>query len=132
MPKNKIDYSQTVIYKISCNDPSINKVYIGMTADFDRTKNEIEASCIDPENKKYNCEIYKFIRNNGNWDNWTMTEIEKYPCNDRKEAHFFRDEKQIKEQRKAKKNCICGKSYTYNHKSRHLKSKFHENFLKTQ
>ena len=26
------------------------------------------------------------IRTNGNWDNWSMIEIEKYPCNDKNEA----------------------------------------------
>ena len=26
------------------------------------------------------------IRENGNWNNWSMIEIEKYPCNDDNEA----------------------------------------------
>jgi hypothetical protein len=36
--------------------------------------------------KHYNVFVNKFIRNNGGWDNFSMIEIEKYPCNDRLEA----------------------------------------------
>ena len=28
------------------------------------------------------------IRDNGDWNNWSMIEIEKYPCNDKNEARF--------------------------------------------
>ena len=30
--------------------------------------------------------MYKFIRNNNGWDNFTMVEIEKFPCTDGNEA----------------------------------------------
>ena len=36
--------------------------------------------------KGYNFKLYKTIRDNGGWDNWTMVMIEKYPCNDSMEA----------------------------------------------
>jgi hypothetical protein len=35
---------------------------------------------------KYNGNVYKFIRANGNWNNWDMIEIEKFPCVDKIEA----------------------------------------------
>jgi hypothetical protein len=34
----------------------------------------------------YDTKIYKTIRDNGGWENWSMFEIEKYPCKDVHEA----------------------------------------------
>jgi hypothetical protein len=34
MPKDDIDYSNTIVYKIFCNDQSINDVYVGHTTLF--------------------------------------------------------------------------------------------------
>jgi len=36
MPKINIDYSNTLIYKITCKDLLINEVYVGHTTNFDR------------------------------------------------------------------------------------------------
>jgi hypothetical protein len=30
--------------------------------------------------------VYATIRDNGGWDNWTMVEVEKFPCKDANEA----------------------------------------------
>jgi len=86
MPKKEIDYSKTVIYKIVCNDLSIKDLYVGSTTDFRNRKNHHKTACNNPQSKDYNMKVYEFIRNNGNWENWTMVEIEKYPCNDGNEA----------------------------------------------
>jgi hypothetical protein len=34
----------------------------------------------------YNPKVYKTMRENGGWDNYSMIEIEKYPCKDANEA----------------------------------------------
>ena len=39
MPKVKADYSNTIIYKLCCNDPSITEIYIGHTTNFTQRKN---------------------------------------------------------------------------------------------
>jgi hypothetical protein len=84
MPRN---YQNTVIYKIVCNDLNIKDLYIGSTVDFKVRKSSHKKNCYDESNKySYNYKIYKIIRDNGGWDNWTMLEIEKYPCNDNNEA----------------------------------------------
>ena len=36
--------------------------------------------------KKYNLNVYKFIRDNGGWNNWSMIAIEQYKCNSSIEA----------------------------------------------
>jgi hypothetical protein len=37
------------------------------------------------KNQEYNCKLYKFIRDNGGWSNWTMIELYKYPCANKRE-----------------------------------------------
>jgi len=86
MPKNNINYSNTIIYKIVCNDLNINDLYIGSTTDFYNRKSNHKSKCNSENDKNYNSNIYKCIRANGGWNNWTMSEIEKFPCKDSLEA----------------------------------------------
>ena len=81
MPKTKINYQNTIIYKIVCNDLTVKDLYIGCTTDFKRRKSEHKNWCNAPLKGLYEC-----IYNNGGWSNWSMIEIEKYPCNDGNEA----------------------------------------------
>jgi hypothetical protein len=104
----------------------------------------------DHENQQ--SEIYNFIREQGGWNNWSMIEIEKYPCLDGNEAR--KRERYWFEQLKANLNvcypnrstkeskrtyydrnkdetfvCECGKQYTNQHKKRHEKSLQHQKYL---
>ena len=80
MPRQAIDYSKTVIYKIVCRDLTIEDCYVGSTTDFRNRNNTHKTSC-----KKNTQKLYVFINSNGGWDNWDMIEIEKYECNDSNE-----------------------------------------------
>ena len=82
MPRNEIDYSKTIIYKIVCNDLNIKDLYVGSTTNFRARKNKHKSSC----NSQTTYKIYEVIRANGGWDNWTMLEIEKFSCQDNNEA----------------------------------------------
>jgi hypothetical protein len=84
MPRLPINYSKTIIYKIVCNDLNINDIYVGHTTDFIRRKSEH----IRHSNYEYkqHLTLYKTIIENGGWGNFSMIEIEKYPCNDSNEA----------------------------------------------
>jgi hypothetical protein len=86
MPNQPINYANTIIYKIICNDVNINDCYVGHTTDFIRRKYKHRENCNNENNPKYNFKIYQIIRENGGWDNWTMLEMEKYNCNDKNEA----------------------------------------------
>jgi len=86
MPKTNINYQNTIIYKIVCNDLNVKDVYVGHTTDFRRRKSQHKNRCANVNDKHYNLNIYKIIRENGGWENWSMIEIEKYPCTDSKEA----------------------------------------------
>ena len=86
MPKISTDYSKTLIYKIVCKDLNIKDCYVGNTTNFRQRKSAHKSICNNENSKYYNINIYKFIRENGEWDNWNMLEIKKYPCNDKREA----------------------------------------------
>ena len=86
MPKSNCNYSKTSIYKIVCNDLNITDCYVGNTTEFTKRKSDQKSQCCNESNQKYNLPLCKFIRDNGGWSNWSMVEIEKYPCSDGNEA----------------------------------------------
>jgi hypothetical protein len=86
MPRKEIDYQNTIIYKIVCNDLNVKDVYVGHTTDFTKRKARHKYDCINHNSKKRNLKVYETIRDNGGWENWSMIEIEKYNCNDCNEA----------------------------------------------
>jgi hypothetical protein len=85
MPKDDIDYSNTIIYKIYCIDKTITDVYIGHTTNFTKRKYQHKSSCSNLNNK---LKIYNIIRQTGGWANWNMIEISKYNCKDKTEARI--------------------------------------------
>lgn len=86
MPKVQTDYSNTIIYKLCCNDPNVNEIYIGHTTNFIQRKHGHKRACCNENTKNHNQYVYQFIRNHGGWDNWSMIQIENVKCNDRRQA----------------------------------------------
>ena len=86
MPKTEIDYSNTIIYKITCKDPSVTDVYVGHTTNFVQRKHAHKQSCINDKTPNYKCKLYEVIRNNGGWVNWKMEIINFFECHDHYEA----------------------------------------------
>jgi hypothetical protein len=85
MPKNNIDYSNTIIYKIFCKNKLITDMYVGHTTNFINRKYHHKLACIK---NKTNTKIYKIINENGGWDNWDMIEIASYKCKNSIEARI--------------------------------------------
>tara|TARA_R110000796_G_scaffold149551_1_gene266359 strand:+ start:374 stop:823 length:450 start_codon:yes stop_codon:yes gene_type:complete len=144
------------IYKIWKEDDE--NFYIGSTNDFSLRKCQHKSVCHNPRNEKHNRNIYKHIRENGNWDSWNMDIIEEcndrcrerelikelkptlnimiYDLEDQKEnkkeysKKFYRDNTELI---KLKKNepclCECGGKYTRCNYTKHLKTKRHQNFI---
>jgi len=86
MPKIEIDYSNTIIYKITCKDPNILDVYVGHTTNFVQRKHAHKQSCINNKSSNHKCKLYEVIRNNGGWINWDMEIIHFCNCADHYEA----------------------------------------------
>ena len=88
MPRLPIDYSKTIIYKICCNDVNITDVYVGHTTDLIRRRRAHKFSSSNESNREYNYYKYKFIRENGGWDNWCIVPVEEYPCENVNQARI--------------------------------------------
>ena len=86
MPKTEIDYSNTIIYKITCKDINVTDVYVGHTTNFIQRKHAHKQSCINDKLSNYKCKLYEVIRNNGGWNNWNMEIINFFNCKDHFEA----------------------------------------------
>ena len=145
MPKKPVDYSKVVIYKIVCNDLNVSDCYVGHTTDFKSRKNCHKSKCNNENVKGYNSKVYKSLRENGGWNNWSMIEIEKYPCNDAHEARA--KEREWYEKLSANLNfdvpgrsmqeylekftChVCGGSYNRIHIKQHQETYKHQKAIK--
>ena len=104
MPKVKIDYSNTVFYKIYCKDTNVNELYIGHTTNFVQRKHAHKQSCSNLKSTNYKCKLYDVIRQHNGWDNWNMEMIAFHNCNDLYEAKKY--EQQYFEDLKATLNSI--------------------------
>jgi hypothetical protein len=81
-----IDYSNTIMYKLVPNNLNLDLIYIGHTTNFRQRKALHKSRCNNINDKCYNSKVYSMIRENGDWSEWSMIEIEKYPCLDSNEA----------------------------------------------
>ena len=101
MPKIPMDYSKCSIYKIEHVDDD-TLVYVGHTTNFDKRKTAHKYSCKNDNDTRYNYKVYQMIRQNGGWEMFKMIEVEKCPCNDRREAE--RRENEVMKELKASMN----------------------------
>lgn len=79
MPKKPIDYSSTFFYKIKkicCNDLSITDCCVGHTTNFRIRKNAHKSVCNNKNDKEHNNNVYKFVREHGGWENWSIIEVD--------------------------------------------------------
>ena len=86
MPKSEIDYSNTIIYKITCKNHQVTDVYVGHTTNFVQRKHLHKICCINNTSPIYNCKLYEVIRKNGGWSNWKMEIITVVNCSNHDEA----------------------------------------------
>jgi hypothetical protein len=96
MPKEKIDYSKSFIYRLCCLDVNIKEIYVGSTTNMRNRKYRHKSDCNNEKQKKYYLYVYQFIRENGGFDNWEMILVENYDAKDnlelRKRERYWKDE----------------------------------------
>ncbi len=117
-----VNYDNSSIYKLCCRNTDIKEIYIGSTVNFTRRKQQHKTSCINDKSKEYNFNVYKFIRDNGNWENWDMVEIEKVNCKDKRELHT--KEREFIEKYESKLNMSI--PYKSNEEKKETKKKYKE------
>jgi len=104
MPKTIPDYSKSCIYKlVHKEDFNNDNIYVGSTTNFIQRKKSHKKSCNNINDKDHNLNVYKHIRENGNWENWVMIQIEPFSCNSKKELETR--ERYWIETLKSKLNC---------------------------
>jgi hypothetical protein len=74
------DYQNAVIYKIYCNDKKIKEIYIGSTCGFIKRWSQHKTSCYYEKGPHYNSKLFRFIRDHGGIENWSIIKIMDYPC----------------------------------------------------
>ena len=79
------NYANSFIYKICCNDTTVRDEYIGSTTNFIKRKSGHKSICFNEKSRDYTNRLYKFIRSNGGWSNWSMIEIERYSGIDKRD-----------------------------------------------
>jgi len=82
MPKTKIDYGHTIIYKISCKDSKVKDVYVGYTTNLIQRKYFHKNNCINRKSANYDDRLYAVIRKHGGWENWKMENVHVCNCED--------------------------------------------------
>jgi hypothetical protein len=82
------NYQNGTIYKICCKDKDITDCYVGSTTNHSKRKSAHKSSCNNEKSKRYNFPVYRFIRDNGGWDNWEFVLLEDYPCNKKKQLNI--------------------------------------------
>ena len=83
MPKVAHDFSKEMIfYIIKCNDLEKTEIYVGSTFNFVKRKTQHKSNCTNPKSRGYHFKQYVYIRENGGWDNFNMTMIDRKVCVD--------------------------------------------------
>ena len=59
-----------VVYKLKSNEPNITEFYIGSSVNIKARITKHKTDCNNPNTPAYNYKVYKFIRNNGGFENW--------------------------------------------------------------
>ena len=102
MPLKAINYDNTHFYRIVCRDLNIKDCYVGHTTDFTTRKNRHRKNCNNINGRDYNLKLYRFIRQNGGWENWDMILVKTLKCENVLEARA--KERQFIEQMQASLN----------------------------
>jgi hypothetical protein len=103
MPKLPINYDNACIYEIVCKDVNITERYVGSTTNLIQRRRAHKSNCNNDNAKLYNTFVYRFIRDNGSFDNWDIVLIEQViNCKDKE--HLHKRERYYIQEKKAELN----------------------------
>ena len=124
-------YSDTVIYKIVCNDLEVKEFYVGSTTNFRNRKYQHKSDCNNEGRYHYNLKLYQFIRSNGGWDNWLIVPLFEYTeCENKMQKLIM--ERKYYEELGATLNCQCpSRSKKEYHKTSDTYKEYQKNYAKT-
>ena len=73
-------------YMFKCKNEDIDNCYVGHTVNITQRKSSHKCRCNNTNTKGHNLKVYKTIRENGEWDNWTMLVLHSQLCKDHNEV----------------------------------------------
>jgi len=82
-------YIYKLIHKNATND---DMIYIGSTINIIIRMRLHKSSCIKPYNEKYHYKVYKYIRQNGGWENWKYEIIDEVEIANKYEGYKYEKE----------------------------------------
>ena len=90
--KNRSPYDNFCIYKIVSKDENDNNIYIGSTINFERRKEQHRKSVDNKNGIQFYTLLYRYIRNNGGWDNFVMEKIIECSVSDKRSGFILETE----------------------------------------
>ena len=109
-----------VIYKIYCKDENIRDIYIGSTKNLNLRTSIHKHTCNNETLRYYNIKLYKFIRENGGWDNFKIEILKTYEIENIKEK-LIKERKwidKLKPSLNTQKPCRTDKEYRDDNKEK--------------
>ena len=86
-------YIYKLIHKEATND---DMIYIGSCDDISQRVSKHKYCCNTPNNRKYNYKVYKYIRENGGWNNWKYEIIDEVEVALRDDGYIYEKEYIVK------------------------------------
>jgi len=86
------DYSKSRIYKIYCDIDGVDEIYVGSSRDLNQRIREHKYDCNTVKSKKYNYKLYRYIRDNCGFENFTIKTLQRYSCDNEIELHMKEQE----------------------------------------
>jgi hypothetical protein len=77
-----------IIYEITPINKELNFSYVGSTENFIKRKSNHKIDCNNINSRSYSNNKYKYIRNNGGWDEFIMSPLEEYECENKLQARI--------------------------------------------
>ena len=77
------------VYCLYCKNPEVKDMYVGYSTNYRKRILEHKWNTYNKNNtKKYNMKVYRIIRENGGWDNWTYAILEEN-CGKERERYYY-------------------------------------------
>lgn len=67
----------TTFYKLHHAHDFTKECYVGSSSNFANRKNKHKYNCNNPNSNRHNLRVYRYIRSNGGFANWTFTVLEE-------------------------------------------------------
>jgi hypothetical protein len=93
-------------------NPEIDDVYVGSTTAFRKRKYDHKTNCCSENSEHHNRYVYRFIRENCGWKNWSMVVIKAYPDITSKMELLNKERKWMKKLNATLNQCVPGNKLT--------------------